>query len=277
MRFLATLAAVVIAISTAQASEHRGVGEAIAVVEVATASGQIGDRALTPGAKIFVGDRVTTLSTGRAEIRFSDDTRVVVGSNASMTFEELRMNSNVAGSDFKLKLGGGAFRFISGRTPSKGYRIRTPDATISPRGTALEIAVTESLRSWMMLLHGAAQLCDVTGECVETEEQCGVLRTNEMGVAEALEPGELSPDEIRGHFPYLEREEELDPRFRVADHGCAARRGGLAKFSLSQPGLRTPVKLFLGAAAFGGALCALACGPGGTPTPSTIQTTSNTN
>lgn len=278
MRILATLAAAAILFSAADASGQQGLGEAVAVIDVATASGQIGDRQLSPGAKIFVGDLVTTQATGEAQIVFSDGTRVLVGANASMTFEELRMSANATGSQFTMKLGEGAFRFISGRTPSKGYRIRTPDAIITPRGTALDIAVTDPVRTWLILLEGAVQLCDAAGNCVETEERCSVLRTDETNAAEVLAPGKAPSDEVGRYFPYLGGDAKLEPPFRVEDHGCAPEpRGGVAKFALERAGMRTPIKAAMGAVGAGAILCALACGNGGGGSPSTVQTGSGTN
>ena len=55
------------------------IGKAMAVIDVASASGRIGDRQLAVGSQVFIGDRITTDATGEAQLLFDDGTRMVVG------------------------------------------------------------------------------------------------------------------------------------------------------------------------------------------------------
>lgn len=59
-----TVAAVSFLATTALAVE--GVGQVMAVIDLAKATGQAGERTLAIGSKVFVGDLVTTDVAGRA-------------------------------------------------------------------------------------------------------------------------------------------------------------------------------------------------------------------
>ena len=88
MKNLSILLAAALPLSTTAALAADGVGEAVAVIDSATVSGQIGDRTLTIGTAVYVGDLVKTDGIGEAQLLFADGTRMVVGPNSSLIIEE---------------------------------------------------------------------------------------------------------------------------------------------------------------------------------------------
>ena len=64
-------------------------GTVIAVIQRSEADGQTGRRVLVAEAAVFSGDKIITGPVGQAQIRFRDDTRLVVGPNSQMTIDAL--------------------------------------------------------------------------------------------------------------------------------------------------------------------------------------------
>jgi hypothetical protein len=291
------LAATAVLFFATLAQAGQGLGEAVAVIDVTTASGQIGERQLATGSKVFVGDRITTNATGEAQIRFSDGTRMVVGPQGSLLIEELLIGESPADNRFAVETGAGTFRFLSGDTDDRGYRIRTAHASLAVRGTAIDLSNDRPDGTWMILLKGGADLCVEGGECAGTRESCGVLRTDAAGRPEALAPGEAGAEEIARRFPYVNADGGLLEPFRVTDHDCGVTpaggdptlaseraQGGVSQFALDGgPSFRLPPAAAGAAAAIvaGAGFCLLGgCDPGGGgggPTITVTTTTGNGN
>lgn len=128
---------VVTCLAVAGGAAHAGegdVGQAKAVIDQASATGQIGARSLTVGAPIFLGDIVATDGVGEAQLLFQDGTRMVVGPNSSLIIEEFLFRGESSANKFAVRALGGAFRFISGDAGAQAYEIRTPSGTIGVRG-----------------------------------------------------------------------------------------------------------------------------------------------
>jgi hypothetical protein len=134
MKNVSILLAAALSFSATAVLAADGVGEAIAVIDSATVSGQIGDRTLAIGSAVYVGDLVETDGIGEAQLLFADGTRMVVGSNSSLIIEEFLFRSSAAENKFAVKALGGAFRFISGENGDTNYQITTPTGTIGVRG-----------------------------------------------------------------------------------------------------------------------------------------------
>ena len=83
---------------------------------------------------IFSGDRITTDEIGNAQIKFRDDTKLVVGPNSTLVIDAFVFNKDDTARQVSISALKGAFRFISGKSPKDVYRITTPTATIGVRG-----------------------------------------------------------------------------------------------------------------------------------------------
>ena len=69
-------------------------GQALAVVQSTSASGPGGKRVLAATKPVFSGDRITTGKSGEVQIRFEDNTRLVVGPNSSVLIDKFVFNPN---------------------------------------------------------------------------------------------------------------------------------------------------------------------------------------
>lgn len=226
MRILAVLTAATAAFAAVPASSTQGVGEAMAIVDVASASGDIGERTLAVGSSVFIGDVVKTDGVGEAQLLFADGTRMVVGPNSALVIDEFLFRGKAAENKFSVRALGGAFRFISGESGDKGYTIRTPSATIGVRGTAFDFTVTREGETNLVLLEGEAQLCESGGMCEIVASRCGLVRTDPDIMVERIDDQVARVQTTRDVFPYMVGQDGLLSPFRVENADCTADPAG---------------------------------------------------
>jgi len=109
-------------------------GIVIAVVQSSEADGDTGRRVLNPEAPVYSGDEIITGPIGEAQVRFRDNTRLVVGPNSMMVIDAFVFTNDDTARQISINAVRGAFRFITGNSPKDAYRISTPTATIGVRG-----------------------------------------------------------------------------------------------------------------------------------------------
>ena len=134
MRSMGAGIGLILAILAGPALAQQASGVAIAVVQSANIDGASGQLVLQPEAQVFSGDRIDTGPVGEAQIRFRDDTKLVVGPNSSMVIDAFVFDDSDTARDISINVVRGAFRFITGNSPKDAYTITTPTATIGVRG-----------------------------------------------------------------------------------------------------------------------------------------------
>ena len=87
-------------------------GLVIAVVQQAQVNGQTGQRTLQPEAPVFSGDRIITGSIGEAQVRFRDNTKLVVGPSSTMIIDAFVFNDDNSARKISINAVRGAFRFF---------------------------------------------------------------------------------------------------------------------------------------------------------------------
>jgi ferric-dicitrate binding protein FerR (iron transport regulator) len=232
MRILTAITAAAVSLSATPAPTAEGVGEIMAVIDLASVSGQAGERTLAVGSRVFIGDLVATDAAGETQLLFFDGTRMVVGHNSSL---DILFSGNATENKFAIRALAGSFRFISG---DQNHTIRTPSATIGMSGTAFDFTVTPEGETKVLLLEGEVTLCNEDGEdgedgdCATVATPCALLQTDTGQDVEEIEAGNERVQETREHFPYMTSESSLLEEFRIAGYGCAS--GGLADSVLSR-------------------------------------------
>jgi hypothetical protein len=98
------------------------------------ASGVTGKRLLVLEGAVFMGDEIVANPNGLAQIRFIDNTRIVIGPNSRLRIDTFVFNPDYTARDVTITAVKGVFRFISGDSPDGAYTIRTPTMTIGVRG-----------------------------------------------------------------------------------------------------------------------------------------------
>jgi hypothetical protein len=127
-------AALALATAWVPAVEAQPSGVVLAVVQQSEIDTATGRRLLEQEAAVFSGDRIITGPNGEAQVKFRDDTRLVVGPNSMMTIDAFVFNDDNTARQISINAVRGAFRFITGNSPKDAYSITTPTATIGVRG-----------------------------------------------------------------------------------------------------------------------------------------------
>ena len=109
-------------------------GHAVKVDPAVNATGPGGERLIELQGAVFMGDQIVAGSRGLAQIKFIDETRLVVGPNSRLTIDTFVFNPDLTARDVTVTVLKGTFRFISGKSPAGAYTIRSPMATVGIRG-----------------------------------------------------------------------------------------------------------------------------------------------
>ena len=113
---------------------------------------------------ISVGDVVVrdeTVSTrGDSDARFGliDSTKLALGPNSTLKIDRAVYADESRYKQIVISLAEGSFRFVTGKSDKKSYKIATPTAAIGVRGTILDILVSEN-RTLITLQDGQASVC----------------------------------------------------------------------------------------------------------------------
>ncbi len=129
---LAVLAATIVFTPAANAAGPDGF--VVAVIQQATVDAKTGKKVLSQANPIFSGDKIVTGRVGEAQIKFRDETKLVVGPNSTLVIDAFVFNADDTARKVSINALRGAFRFISGKSPKDAYTIKTPTATIGIRG-----------------------------------------------------------------------------------------------------------------------------------------------
>jgi hypothetical protein len=187
-------------------------GTTVGVIPAAAVSHQGDSRVLGLDDPIFMGDEVNTDGIGEVQIRFRDNSRVVVGPNSLLTIDRFVFNPDNTARDVALNYARGTFRFISGGSRPEAYSFRSPSMTIGIRGSAHDFS-----NGVFVLLAGSARLCHpTTGECVEVSEPCSVVVSDENGLRVIESDVERLAELQSGELKYVSgNQSTLEPDFRL--------------------------------------------------------------
>ena len=121
----------------------------------------VGEAELIP---INVGDDlvrdavIRTSADSDARFRLIDDTKLTLGPSSTLKIDRAVYSDDSRYKQITIRLTEGAFRFITGNSDKKSYRIETPTASIGVRGTILDIQISEK-QTLVALQDGKASVC----------------------------------------------------------------------------------------------------------------------
>ncbi len=196
-------------------------GKAVGVAGSATSTGQGGAKTLSTGNSVYQGDTIQTGFTGRVQLLFSDQTRLVIGPRSKVKLDQYVLGRNKKVSAFAIRAARGTFRFISGKSKKSVYKISIKTATIGIRGTSFDFANFGT--SSVVLYTGSIQVC-IGGSCQLLRNKCDLARESNGRVHKST-TGQLVPNAYRLTFPYIRKESSLLPGFRVAAAVCDSSTG----------------------------------------------------
>ena len=110
------------------------------------------------GDRVFANQGVQTATESMAKFVFLDDTNMTLGPDSRVKLDTFVFDPQGAGKNIAVTATKGAFRFVSGQSPSDAYKLTTPHAHIGVRGTTYDVRV-EAGRTLVVLQEGAVNVC----------------------------------------------------------------------------------------------------------------------
>lgn len=144
-----------------------GVAPALAqgsIGEMALADGQVTgafggkSEVLRTGSGVVQNEVVATGADSVARVAFHDLTTLAIAQRSAVKLDRFVFNPDSTASRAAITMTRGAFRLITGNSPSKNLSVKTPSATIGLRGTVVDVMVRPG-REIVVLQQGATTVC----------------------------------------------------------------------------------------------------------------------
>jgi hypothetical protein len=225
-------------------------GAAEKVGETVRVSVQVnGDQGvLSKGDDIHRNEHISSNISGSGAFVFEDGTKLAVGPNSLVVIDEFVYSGGATVEKLVLGATKGTFRWISGKSDSSAYQIRTPSGALGVRGTAFDVYVGPDGTTAVTLLNGSAEFCTSQG-CQRLNRRCEFLLarpngdiTKPKGVVRDIGLNKRAEDV----FPFLTGKAGL-PRGFSGNASCAGLESDAAsgsRFTPSTPKPRQPEKNF---------------------------------
>ncbi len=210
----------VLAVFLASPLQAKAVGTAVAVTRGVQLISASGTSRLTIGMRVETGDIIKTNRNGQAQLLFGDDTKIVVGPRSHLVLDDILLRSNGRAKQFTINALGGTFRFISGKSKKRSYKINTPTATMGIRGTIFDFSVARGGRTNVVLFEGEVELCLRNGSCKRASGACTLSRARVNKLKVGITGGASKNDVLRSDFPYVVSQKRLLESFYAPTKTC---------------------------------------------------------
>jgi hypothetical protein len=100
-------------------------------------------RTVEQGNHLVQDELVSTNASGKAELKFLDDTMLTIGPSSLVKLDKFAFNANGRATSFVLNATKGVFRFATGRSVHDAYEIHTPVGVLGVRGTRFAFEIQQ--------------------------------------------------------------------------------------------------------------------------------------
>jgi FecR protein len=152
-------------LSTAHGQAPLKVGQAEVIRNEVVSVGEAELFQVSVGDEVVRDETLRTSDDSDARIRLLDDTKLSIGPRSTIKIDRAVYSGEKSYQEITVRLSEGAFRFITGKSDKKSYKIETPLASIGVRGTILDIRI-EANQTLVALQDGEASVCS-GGQCTQ--------------------------------------------------------------------------------------------------------------
>ena len=198
-----------------QAAQTPRIGEAVQIVNEVRAEYDQDRRDLRRGDAVHQDEIIEVGADSRGELVLADETKLALGAGSRLLLDNFVHNGRKSNGDIVLNLVKGTFRFVTGIASKSAYRIRTPAAAITVRGTIFDVYIGDDRAIWILLMEGAIRACNDQGTCRALDRPGQILRVAPNGdlgrpSAWAGQPGRNAID-FDTAFPFVVSAPGIDP------------------------------------------------------------------
>lgn len=199
----------------AMAGPGEEIGDARTIVSLVTADFEQEARELTVGDLVHQDEVIEVSNDGRGEFRLNDDTRLALGPGARMVLDKFVYDSDRKSGSIVLDLAKGAFRFITGVASKPTYLIRTPNASITVRGTIFDLYILPDNSSWLLLHEGAVEVTGSKNVCYVLDRMAQLVRIDSDGAVSPPVNWKDMPGRdaasFEAAFPFVVKAPQIEP------------------------------------------------------------------
>ena len=213
----ATLALAVVLSMTIGAHAETGaeIGDARTIVSIVKADFDKEERELTIGDVVRQDEVIEVSNDGKGEFRLNDDTKLALGPGARMVLDKFVYDSDKKTGSIVLDLTKGAFRFITGIASKPTYLIRTPNASITVRGTIFDTYILPDKSVWLLLHEGAIEVTAAKNVCHVLDRPGQLIRVTGDGTVSKPVNWRDMPDRdttsFDTAFPFVGNTPQIEP------------------------------------------------------------------
>ncbi|MGI9481887.1 MAG: FecR family protein [Hyphomicrobiales bacterium] len=178
-------------------------------------------RTLDRGDPVFQDERISAAANSSAQMVFKDGTRLAVGSSASVVLDRFVYTGAGGSGTLVLNAAQGAFRFVTGKMPSRNYKIVTPASTIGVRGTMFDVFVGAIGETIVVLLRGETDVCNRANQCRTLRNHCEAVRvepTGQMTMGRGLSGQVLGGNAADSVAPFMYSQGSLVRSLQAPEH-----------------------------------------------------------
>lgn len=231
-----------LATQTAATAEPR-IGTAVRIVKDVTADA----RALVTGDGVNQNETVEVRADSLGELKLDDNTKLALGPGARLKLDKFVYDPAKSQGDVAVSLVKGAFRFVTGNAPKKDYKIRTPNAAISVRGTVFDVFIADDGEEYLLLHEGSIEVCQGDGRnrstCQVLQNVCNIIRVSPQGTVSRPQGWNNGPSQRVSFviaFPFVVNPPTVDPVFyntadNVQANSCNAPQGPIQRTDYVPP------------------------------------------
>ena len=217
LRAIAAAAMTALVLHAAPASAGSGdeIGDARTIISIVKADFDKQERELTIGDVVRQDEVIEVSDDGKGEFRLNDDTKLALGPGSRMVLDKFVYDSDKKAGSIVLDLTKGAFRFITGVASKPTYQIRTPNASITVRGTIFDAFVLPDDSAWLLLHEGAIEVTSSKNVCHVLDRPGQLIQIDSGGtVSKPLNwkdmPGRDAAD-FDVAFPFVGTAPQIEP------------------------------------------------------------------
>lgn len=167
--------------SAAFAVDTPQIGSTVAVVNRVMAHYERDQRDLRTGDRVHQDETIEVGVASIGEIELDDKTKLALGPGSRLLLDRFVYDGQRSRGDIVFNLVTGTFRFITGVASKTSYRIRTPAASITVRGTIFDVFISEDRTIWLLLIEGGIRACNDQGDCRNLDRPGQILRITARG------------------------------------------------------------------------------------------------
>lgn len=208
--------ALLVETGAARAASGDRIGDAIVIVNTVTADYKKKNRTLSAGDDVRQDEVIEVKPDAQGELKLDDDTKLALGPGSRLVLDKFVYDSDRRAGSIVLDLTKGAFRFITGVAAKPAYVIKTPNASITVRGTVFDTFVLPDLSAWVLLHSGAIEVTGRKSACRVLDQPGRLMRISSDGsVSKPVDWAKLTGNkavDFDKAFPFIAKPPQIDPQ-----------------------------------------------------------------